>query len=97
MNETGYQISGVIYLCVVNCNLLKGNAFIELRSGKGTRSLSGILSIDAKRSIINPTFNNKPGGGNSSSIGRFATLTSVYHVEQLIATISVIFPQLSPI
>jgi hypothetical protein len=30
---------------------------IELRTGKGTRSFSGILSIDAKRSIINPRFN----------------------------------------
>ena len=31
---------------------------IELRAGKGTHSLSGILNIDAKRSIINPRFNN---------------------------------------
>jgi hypothetical protein len=33
---------------------------IELRTGKGTHSLSGILNIDAKRSIINPRFNNRP-------------------------------------
>jgi hypothetical protein len=32
---------------------------IELRTGKGTHSLSGILNIDAKRSIVNPRFNNR--------------------------------------
>jgi hypothetical protein len=31
---------------------------IELRTGKGTHSLAGILNIDAKRSIVNPRFNN---------------------------------------
>jgi hypothetical protein len=36
--------------------------FIELRTGKGTHSLSGILNIDAKRSIINPRFNKIPSG-----------------------------------
>jgi hypothetical protein len=34
-----------------------GFSIIELRTGKGTHSLSGILNIDAKRSIVNPRFN----------------------------------------
>ena len=38
--------------------MLVSPGIIELRAGKGTHSLSGILNIDAKRSIINPRFNN---------------------------------------